>query len=249
MKKLALAGMMGASAIFGAKETMAATIPWGPNTPNAEIFYDWESPENYASGSVNITDTRTGQGIPSDLAWSLIYVANLPEGRAAIGQIKGVGNNATGSFGVPPGVDLNSILANNNGQHISGINLNRDPIYGSFNDVDLLFNPQTGEYFNNINVTYDTSSHTFSIIADYTSASEPSTSALLALGLSAVEGGTNNIKLAVAVSNAATFSITYKNSLTNATWESLGTYSKTSAVTVITDTNNVPQRFYRVVTP
>ena len=62
-------------------------------------------------------------------------------------------------------------------------------------------------------------------------------------------GGTNQVTFSVAVSNAVSFSIKYKNSLTNATWQSLGTYSKTGAVTVVSDTNNVPQRFYRVVTP
>jgi hypothetical protein len=62
-------------------------------------------------------------------------------------------------------------------------------------------------------------------------------------------GGTNQLTLSVVVSNAVSFSVTYKNSLTNATWENIGTYSKTGAVTVITDTNNVPQRFYRVVMP
>jgi|GEM_PF-1598961 len=78
---------------------------------------------------------------------------------------------------------------------------------------------------------------------------EPSTSALAALGVTALGGGTNQLTLSVAVSNAVTFSVTYKNSLTNATWENLGSYSKTGAVTVITDTNSVPQRFYRVVAP
>lgn len=78
---------------------------------------------------------------------------------------------------------------------------------------------------------------------------EPSTSALKALGVTSLGGGTNQLTLSVIVSNAATFSVTYKDSLTNSIWESLGTYSKTGAVTVITDTNNVPQRFYRVVTP
>jgi len=69
------------------------------------------------------------------------------------------------------------------------------------------------------------------------------------LNMASLGGGTNQLTLSVVVSNAATFSVTYKNSLTNAAWESLGTYSKTGAVTVITDTNSVPQRFYKVVTP
>ncbi len=82
-----------------------------------------------------------------------------------------------------------------------------------------------------------------------TSISEPASCALAALNMAALGGRTNKLTLSVAVSNAVTFSVTYKNSLTNATWESLGTYNKTGVVTVVSDTNSVPQRFYRVVTP
>ncbi len=82
-----------------------------------------------------------------------------------------------------------------------------------------------------------------------TTISAPSTSALTALSMTTLGGGTNQVTFSVAVSNAVLFSINYKNSLTNATWESLGSYSKTGAVTAISDTNSVPQRFYRVVIP
>ncbi len=88
---------------------------------------------------------------------------------------------------------------------------------------------------------------TFSFASDIVA--EASTGVLTALAVATLGGGTNQVTFSFAVSNAATFSVTYKNLLTNATWESLGTYSKTGAVTVITDTNSVPQRFYRVVTP
>jgi hypothetical protein len=78
---------------------------------------------------------------------------------------------------------------------------------------------------------------------------EPTTSALTTLSVTTLGGGTNQVTFSVAVSNAVSFSVTFKNSLTNAPWENLGTYSKTGDVTVVTDTNSVAQRFYRVVTP
>lgn len=72
--------------------------------------------------------------------------------------------------------------------------------------------------------------------------------ALLAAGVTAA-GGTNRVDLAVTVSYALSFRIEYKNVLTNATWQSLGSYSRTGTVTVVADTNTVPQRFYRVSAP
>jgi len=73
--------------------------------------------------------------------------------------------------------------------------------------------------------------------------------ALLAAGVADLGGGTNRVELAVTVSYALSFRVEYKDALTNATWESLGSYSRTGAVTVVTDTNTAPQRFYRAVAP
>jgi hypothetical protein len=78
---------------------------------------------------------------------------------------------------------------------------------------------------------------------------EPTMMALLALGLADLGGGTNRVELAVTVSGAASFRVEYKDALTNATWQSLGSYSRTGAVTVVADTNTAPQRFYRAVAP
>ena len=72
---------------------------------------------------------------------------------------------------------------------------------------------------------------------------------LLALGVSALGGGTNQVELSVTVSYALSFRVEYKDSLTNVAWDNLGTYSRTGAVTVATDTNAAPCRFYRAVIP
>ena len=73
--------------------------------------------------------------------------------------------------------------------------------------------------------------------------------ALLAAGAAALGGGTNRVELSATVSYALSFRIEYKNALTNAAWEALGSYSRTGAVTVVIDTNTVPQRFYRMSAP
>ena len=125
---------------------------------------------------------------------------------------------------------------------------------------DNILGTHVGEYLYDASEIVDPSKYTITGFSPFntqnpgtftftTSISEPSTSALTTLGIAALGGGTNQVTFSVAVSNAVSFSVTYKNSLTNVTWESLGSYSKTGAVTVITDTNSVPQRFYRVVTP
>ena len=53
----------------------------------------------------------------------------------------------------------------------------------------------------------------------------------------------------VAVTNAASFGVEYKNALGAATWTPLGTYTATGTVTAVADTNAVPVRFYRAVAP
>jgi len=80
---------------------------------------------------------------------------------------------------------------------------------------------------------------------------EPSTGALTALGLSALAlpNGTNIVHFRIAVTNLASFRLECRDSLTNAAWTSLGTFSVTGAVTEVPDTNTAPARFYRAVSP
>jgi hypothetical protein len=89
----------------------------------------------------------------------------------------------------------------------------------------------------------------FETQAGYVPVPEPTMMALLAAGVADLGGGTNRAELAVTVSYALSFRVEYKDALTNATWQSLGSYSRTGAVTVVADTNTAPQRFYRAVAP
>lgn len=51
------------------------------------------------------------------------------------------------------------------------------------------------------------------------------------------------------MTSLASFRLEFRDSLTNAAWASLGTFSATGAVTEVSDTNTAPARFYRAVSP
>ena len=61
--------------------------------------------------------------------------------------------------------------------------------------------------------------------------------------------GTNVIHFRIAVTNLSSFRLECRDSLTNAAWSSLGTFSATGTVTEVSDTNTAPARFYRAVSP
>ena len=58
---------------------------------------------------------------------------------------------------------------------------------------------------------------------------------------------TNCVALAVAFTSGSPFQVAFKSALTSDVWTALGTYTATGAVTVVTDTNASPCRYYRVL--
>lgn len=265
LKKLALPGMIAVSALFGAKALEATPVEWGSFediTLNNTHYGGYIA--SYAANTVSFKD-QSGNMIQSNPAFSLVYLLDIGGANVPVGGLDGSARSAHGWFNAEDGVNwyglLNGQTANqtegsmDNGYWRMFVDVNGNGKYGTYDSANGIFIPEEGEEISDVRVAnfqgFQTGAGTLSAgdISGWYMAPQASTSALAALGVTALGGGTNKLTLSVAVSNAATFSVTYKNSLTNATWENLGSYSKTGAVTVITDTNSVPQRFYRVVAP
>jgi len=134
------------------------------------------------------------------------------------------------------------------------IDLNGNGIYGTYDPSTGLFDPDVGEYINDIRVSnfqaFQTGAGTLSAgdISGWYTYTAP---ILTPLGLSteALSDGTNVVRFQIAVTNLASFRLECRDSLMNAAWASLGTFAATGAVTEVADTNTVPSRFYRVVRP
>jgi hypothetical protein len=185
-KTIAPVVVAGAVAAGVAGTSRAANIQWGPNTADSDIFYNWGNQVLYSSSSVNISDVN-GNPIPSNMAWSLIYVADTSLGPSVIGQVKGVGSSATGNFSAPPwDSDLSKLFTS--GRYVSGINLNADSgstVYGWYdNQAALFYDPEKNEFLSDLIVTYDTSKNTFTVTgrSAYEPIPEPSTLAMAGIG-------------------------------------------------------------------
>jgi len=253
IRKIALGTAIVGSALFGIKEANATPVTWSsisdivPQTVGESINYNSSSSSSLPNKLTAICYVIEG-GI-----WHAIGGFDLQNGVVTNGYYNkdwnvsgngyGLNTGDTANTGTNPGNSYSigyKVFYDYNGNNILGTHVGED-IYDGSEQVDPSKYQITGfSPYGSQNPGVFT--FTTTILA-------PSTSALAALNMASLGGGTNQVTFSVAVSNAVTFSVTYKNSLTNATWESLGTYSKTGAVTVVTDTNNVPQRFYRVVTP
>ncbi len=77
----------------------------------------------------------------------------------------------------------------------------------------------------------------------------PRSASLAAPAAATGPGGTNRVTLAVASPDAPSFLVQYKDSLAATNWTNLRLCAVTGAVTVATDTNAAPARFYRAVIP
>lgn len=205
LKKIALAGMVGASAMFGAKEAKAAPMAWGSLsdlTYDARIYPDGNA-ANYSANSITFRD-QNGNVLANNPQFTLVYFANMPEGIGIAGGLNGSGNSASGWFnqysqydnGLNPGQTANS---NNEprstdagGYWAAFIDLNRNGSYGTYDSVTGEFVPETGEYINNLQVSnfqgFQTGVGTLSAgdISGWYTVPEPSSLTLLGVGAAAL---------------------------------------------------------------
>lgn len=266
VKKIALAGMVGASAMFGAKEVEAVPIPWNSIsdiTYDARIYPDGNAAD-YVSGSITFRD-ENGNVIANNPSFSLVYIVNTPSGSSGIaGGLDGFGSSASGWFNQRSPYDIGLVLgqtANQTEENMDDgyweafIDLNGDGRYGTYDSSTGLFIADPGERIHDFRVSnfqgFQTGAGSLSagdFSGWYYAIPEPSSALLLALGAGALDG-TNIIRLQIAVTNLSSFRLECRDSLTNTVWASLGTFAATGAVTEVSDTNTVPTRFYRVVSP
>jgi len=244
LKKLALAGMVGVSAMFGAKEAKAAPVNW---SSFSEVV--GSIPEGYYQ---NYTSSNSSS-LPNQCS-GILYFVDSELGSIAIGGFDLSNGQVTQSyFG-----DVGEAYVVNTG---AGANPNYfwEVYYDS--NGDGILGTQEGGFVYNRGEKLDLSQYDISGFSPFGSQNpgsftfnyvpEPSTSTLLSVGASALAlpNGTNVIHFKVAVTNLASFRLECRDSLTNATWTSLGTFSATGAVTEVSDTNTAPARFYRAVSP
>ena len=261
LKRLALAGMVGAGAVSGVKVAKAEPVPWTSAYQN--MFAD--------SQMVDYTTTLNFNGGVSDRNISLIYYLDCGgDNYAPIAgfNVLAGSNVANGKitrddltyYGLLPGQSLNSDDAPS-GYWDVVFDYNNNGNFGYLDGMYVIFH-EPEEYLNNygdlfsINVSglpafpvgdVPQSGGVINVYAPI----GPSTGTLTPLGVSteALSDGTNVVRFQIAVTNLASFRLECSDSLTNAAWASLGTFAATGAVTEVSDTNTVPSRFYRVVRP
>ena len=199
LKKLALAGMVGASTIFGVKETKAVPIPWNSMD---DIFYDASvypdgASANYSANSINFKDYN-GNVIVNNPIFSLVYIVNYSDGSSAIaGGLDGFGNSASGWFnlqgeydtGLTIGQTANYTEGNvDNGYWKMFVDTNGDGDFGTYDSSNGLFIPDGGEMINDSRVEnfqgFQTGVGTLSAgdISGWYTVPEPSSLMLLGVG-------------------------------------------------------------------
>jgi hypothetical protein len=254
IKNFMLAGMVGASALFCSKDAIAESVNW---SSFSQII-------SRASGQSSVYTSANSSVLQNRLT-AICYVSDggvlnpiggfdLINGVVTLGYFNEDWNSVNG-YGLNLGDTANT--GSNSSNNPTTLPIIYEVFYDS--DGDGSYESEYDGFIANRTEQLNPSQYTISGFSpfnlnglgtfNFTYRSAASASTLTTLGMVPLGGGTNQVTLSVAVSNAISFSIEYKTTLTNATWESLGNYRKTGEVTVITDTNHVPQRFYRAVTP
>jgi len=260
LKKLGLAIAIAGSSLLGVRDAQATPVDWTSAYQN--MFTD--------SQMVDYTTTLNFNGGVSDRNISLIYYLDC--GNDVYAPIAGfnvlAGSNiANGKitrddptyYGLLSGQSLNSGDAPG-GRWDVVFDWDNDGRFGVIDEGAVIYY-EALEHLN----TYDGFSINVSGLPAFPMGDVPqsggfidvyapigsSASTLSVFGLMthALSDGTNIIRLQIAVTNLSSFRLECRDSLTNTTWASLGTFAATGAVTEVSDTNTVPTRFYRVVSP
>ncbi len=255
LKKLGLAAAITGSALLGAREAKAASVPWGVDTPASDILlfadpiYGYPV-ESYSVGSVNLVNDYNGQLLPNNFAFGLICTAVFDGGYEADLGLINRNNSGSSSAEYVPVIAAESFFGSGNDRYLGVIDYDGDGDLGDYDPVTGEFAMDPGDRLIG-NVTVGFNSGVLTVDGHYYAVPEASTGVLTALGLSALAlpSGTNVIHFRIAMTNLSSFRLECRDSLTNAAWTSLGQYSVTGAVTEVSDTNTAPARFYRAVSP
>jgi len=226
--------MVGASVLFGAKEAKAEPIPW--NSVEDIVPQVVGESFNYTSSNSSVLANKIV---------GICYIVDPTIGNVAVGGfdlLNGVVTksyfnqdwNSTTGYGLNTGDTANTdsnpgnsyltfweIFYDSNGDNVLGTHVNGN-IYDA--SEQLLSSQYDVSGF----TPFGTQPGTFTFTANLP---EPSTGVLTALGLSALAfpNRTNVVRFRIAVSNLASFRLECRDSLTNAAWTSLGTFSATGA--------------------
>ena len=225
LKRLAWAGMVGAGALFGAKEVRATPVELHSFTQVAGENDFGGQRVNYSSGSISFRD-QADHLIQNNHSFSFVYFASLPEYdgiHMAVGGLDGSGRSAAGWFfgaGSNYGVGLNVGQTVNypfadNGYWRMFVDVNGDRNFGTYDSDTGLFDFDEGEMISDISVSnsqgFQTGVGTISAgdISGWYTIPASSAGALKALGLSALAlpSGTNVVHFQIAVTNLTSFRV------------------------------------------
>jgi hypothetical protein len=244
-----LAGMLGASAMFGAK---ADLLQWGPNTPPESILLwgQFLPVSTLSVATVTLVNDFNGQPMTSNLVWGLICTAPMYGAESDVGLINGVGSSASAKYSSPEDAELSF---NRGDMSYVGVIDNDGDGFGQYDtstgnfvidwddtllgDVSVVFN------FGVLNVH-----------GHYYSVSEPSAGVLTALGIVALTLKWEGIQCISSIDISAqgtdidkcSIYLLTKTNLAQSAWTTNVSYSITGAVTRVSTTNAAPNLFLKV---